>query len=92
MSTGREFIPASMANRDVEIKANWSRTCKEEGLKGTMINVNGRQMKAGIDVDPFEGPKGRKQSFIAIEDKETAELRDRFFNSERSKSIDSIEG
>ena len=92
MSTGREFIPASMANRDVEIKASWSRTCKEEGLKGTLINVNSREQKAGIDVEPFAIPKSRNKSFITIEDKETTELRDRFFNSERSKSIDSIDG
>ncbi len=89
MSTGREFVPASMANRDVEIKANWSRTCKEEGLKGTMINVNSRKQKFGINVDPFAKMETRNESFIAIEDKETIQLREKFFNSERSRSADS---
>ena len=71
---------ASLANRDVEIKANWSRTCKEEGLKGTQINVNTRRTP-GIDVDPFaQQSSTKKNGFISIDEMETAGLREKYFN------------
>lgn len=89
MSTGKDFIPASHLNKEVEIKANWSRVIKEEGFRATNINVHAKQ-KQGIDVDPFSTYASRSRTtdnFLAIEDTSESELRNMFFS--RKKSFDS---
>ena len=85
MSTGKDFIPASNVNKEVEIKANWSRVIKEEGFRATNINVHAKQ-KPGVDVDPFSRIL-KKNNFLAIEENDDSELRNMFFS--RKKNSDS---
>ena len=43
-------------NRDIELKANWSRTKKEDGFKATNIKIESRSKNPIVDVDPFGPP------------------------------------
>ena len=43
-------------NRDIELKANWSRTKKEDGFKATNIKIESRTKNPIVDVDPFGPP------------------------------------
>jgi hypothetical protein len=44
-----------LRNKDVELKANWSRMQKEEGWKATNLQINSRKNPI-VDVDPFGPP------------------------------------
>ena len=43
-------------NKDIELKANWSRTKKEEGFRATNIKIESRSKNPIVDVDPFGPP------------------------------------
>lgn len=55
VSTGREFIPAELRNKEIEIKANWNRVRKVDGLDATNIKINSKRNPI-VDVDPFAPP------------------------------------
>ena len=66
VSTGRDFISAAETNKNVEIKAKWSRVRKEEGFGATLINVNSN-LNPNVNVDPFEKPRSNKKNqFLSI--------------------------
>lgn len=44
-----------MRNKEIEIKANWSRVRKEEGANATKVKVNSKRNPI-VDVDPFGPP------------------------------------
>ena len=46
---------AELRNRDVELKANWHRVKKEEGIEATNLKVSAKRNPI-IDVDPFGPP------------------------------------
>jgi hypothetical protein len=53
------FSLADQRNKDIEIKANWSRTIKVEGINATNIKVNSK-LNEDINVDPFAAPTTNK--------------------------------
>ena len=56
------FLTAEHRNKDIEIKANWSRTIKVEGINATDIKVNSK-LNEDINVDPFAAPITNKNTF-----------------------------